>query len=900
MKNKWLKILTGITIGIFFIFFVFSGVVTDFLWFSSLGFEKIFLINVGTFLGVFFPVFIATIILMLWYGRLLLSKYQKYGKVNLSIKEISIVKKIINWSGILIGLYVGITFASSSWYKILEYINQTPFGILDPLFSKDISFYFFTFPLINTVLSLFITLAVILIVTTIAFYSVMIKEYPPEDGVLFDINEITLKPNLKSIFRKDLSRYVIRKVTYFSTAFLLILGGILYLKTFSLLYSPLGVIYGAGFTDKNVYILGYRILSVISIIGGLVLPFIVNKRSFKISLVIPTLLVATFLLMNIAGFIVQQAVVEPNEFTMEKEFINYNIDFTRQGFGVNDVKILDFKVDNTLDSDIIENNKNLIDNIRINDERPLLQTFNQIQVLRLYYMFNDVDIDRYVFNDEYKQVLISAREMKPENLVESAQTWINTHIKYTHGYGLVLSAVNDVTNEGQPELLIKNVPSTVEGIDIEVNQPEIYFGELTNQYIIINTKENEFNYPSGSDNEETRYEGTDGIKLSLMNKLLFAIREKSMKMLLSTNLKSDSKIIIYRNILQRANKLLPFVEFDTNPYLVLSKEDGRLYWIIDGYTTSNMYPYSQVYNFNSKKVNYVRNSVKAVVDAYNGTIDFYKFDEEDPLINTYDNMYPDLLKDVADMPKEMMAHVKYPQSLFGLQSEVLKAYHVINPNVFYNGEDFWDIANEKFISEVSQIEPNYIMLKLPESNDVEFVNTIPFTPKQKANMTSLFVARNDGENYGEKLIYTFPKDKTVDGPMMIESRIDQDSTISPQFTLWSQEGSQVIRGNLVTVPIDNSLLYVEPVYIQATNENSIPELKRVIVVYKDNIVMENDLKTAFNKIFGELPNEQVIEKPSNNDTNSDNDTVETQIIEAYEKLKIELENLEKLIMQLKK
>jgi len=372
---------------------------------------------------------------------------------------------------------------------------------------------------------------------------------------------------------------------------------------------------------------------------------------------------------------------------------------------------------------------------------------------------------------------------------------------------------------------------------------------LTNDYIIVNTDELEFDYPSGSENVETLYQGDAGIELSGLNKLLFAIRESSLKILISGNINSDSRIVINRNINERIRKIAPFIEYDDDPYVVVNQEDGRLYWIIDGYTVSSRYPYSQPYG--NTNVNYIRNSVKVVIDAYNGATNYYVFDENDPVIETYRKIFPDLFLDKEDMPTGLQAHVRYPQLMFDIQSDIYRTYHMSNPRVFFSREDLWDIAKEKYMmGQVQTVESQYLMFKLPEEDSVEFLLTVPYTPTNRNNMTSLLVARNDGDSYGELILYRLPKSENIQGPMMIESRIDQDSVISPQLTLWSQEGSRVLRGNLLVIPIENSLLYVEPIYLQADNENSLPEAKRVIVAFRDRIVMEETLELALEQLFG--------------------------------------------------
>lgn len=544
------------------------------------------------------------------------------------------------------------------------------------------------------------------------------------------------------------------------------------------------------------------------------------------------------------------------------------MDYTQATYGLHNVEEREFPVDQELTREDLNNNKEIIRNIRINDYRPTRQVYNQLQAIRMYYNFHSVDVDRYDIDGEMTQVFLSARELNQENL--QTKTWINKHLKYTHGYGVALSPVNSITSDGQPELLIRNIPPVTE-VDLEINRPEIYFGETTNDYIVVNTKEKEFDYPEGSDNKETMYEGTAGIRLKGLNRLLYAIKEKSYNLFISSNIKRDSRIIRHRNINERIRKIAPFISYDEDPYIVLNQGDGRLYWIIDGFTVSNRYPYSKPFA-NDSEINYIKNSVKVVVDAYNGDVNYYVFDEEDPIIESYRNIFPDLFQDKSEMPEGLQKHIKYPTTLFDIQADIYKEYHVNNPMLFYNEEDLWDIAKEKYMGEVQDVGPIYQIFKLPDTEELEFLLTVPYTPRDKPNMTSLLVARNDGEKYGDLVLYSLPKGETIQGPMMIESRIDQNTDISEQLTLWDQEGSKVLRGNVIIVPIENSLLYVEPIYLEADNKNSFPEVQRVVVSFKDKMVMERTLEEGLNKIFGEE------EKPESEDEEREEpDTEQTEV-----------------------
>lgn len=738
--------------------------------------------------------------------------------------------------------------SNNLWLKLRLFFSHVPFQETDPIFNKDIGFYIFKLPFYEAVLLNLILLLLLIIGITVVFFMVIMSIRHASENKVSGIHYINQQQKLNSFLKNEVTKTAVKRIAFLGMVILLLIGFDYYLKGYELMYSTRGVAYGASFTDIHVTLYVYRLLTFASIVSAGIFLYSLLKNKIKQATAVPIILIGIGVIGGLVGMVVQQLVVEPDEISKEKIYLEYNIEHTQKAFALNHVKETPFDVQQTLVWDDLLNNENTIKNIRINDNRPLQQTYNQIQGIRLYYTFSDIDLDRYTIDGAYKQVFISPRELNQDKLSDQAKTWINKHLKYTHGYGIVMSPVNEVTEEGQPKLLFKNIPPTSE-TSLTITRPEIYFGEMPRDYVIINTKEDEFDYPSGSDNQTTRYDGKAGLSLNGINRLLYAIRENSMKLFVSSVVTSDSRIMLYRNIQERVSTLAPFLTFDQNPYLVLNQEDGGLYWIIDGYTTSHYYPYSQAFHFKNKPVNYIRNSVKVVVDAYNGTTSFYIIDENDPIIMTYHNIFSDLFSTMDSFPTGLIDHIKYPQDYFNMQAKVYQSYHVNNPEVFYNGEDLWDIANEKYMDTVQPIESNYVMFKLPDSEKEEFALILPYTPKEKANMTSLFVARNDGPNYGKLYIYTFPKDKTIQGPMMIESRIDQDSIISPQFTLWGQEGSTVLRGNLIVVPINDSLMYVEPIYLQADNENSLPEMKRVIVAYQEQIVMEESLDQALRTIF---------------------------------------------------
>jgi uncharacterized membrane protein (UPF0182 family) len=543
--------------------------------------------------------------------------------------------------------------------------------------------------------------------------------------------------------------------------------------------------------------------------------------------------------------VVQNLVVSPDEITKQSEYLAYNIDFTQRAYDLQDVQTKSFAANNTLTSDDILNNTETLSNIRINDYTPAKQFYNNTQTLRNYYSFYDVDVDRYMVNGAYTQTFISAREVD-ENLIQ--QEWINKYLKYTHGYGITLSRVDKVTASGQPDIMIKNIPPVSDVEEIEITRPEIYFGELTNNYVLVNTDEMEYDYPDGDANAWTFYEGKAGIKLGFLTKSLFAIREQSLKLLVSTNINSDSRIVINRNISQRVRAIMPYLSYADDPYIVTV--GGRLYWIIDAFTTSSKYPYSEPYTPAYSSTNYIRNSVKVVIDAYNGDVSYYLVDDRDPVANTYMNIYPKLFKPFDAMPDELRAHIRYPGDLLNIQAGIYKRYHVNDVPVFYQGEDIWDISRE-FLegNDPVPMTPQYYVMKLPGESEVEFINSIPYTPRNKKNMTGLLVARNDGEHYGELVLYQLPKSKLVYGPEQIEAQIDQTDTIAKEFSLWKNSGSTYTRGNMFIIPIEASLVYVEPVYLAAAN-SSLPEVRRVIVAYGDRIAYESTLSAALDSLFG--------------------------------------------------
>ena len=862
---------------------IFTGLVAfivDWLWFDEIGYVAVFFTKLFTQLKIGLPVFVVVTLLVAFYLHNVRKGY--FSKVVSS--EETNLKRLRIYTGLLsviFGAFAAIFAMKVLWFPFLQYISATDFNIKDPIFSKDVSFYVFKLEFLQMINQLVIALTVIIIAITVIYYLILLSMRTPDPSHNEDdaneysyVNESDFSDFkdvngvageiLKKIFVNRRNPGVNRRAAapgraYFNKildiakhqymalgVFLFLMLSVnFYLKQFELLHAHRGAVYGAGYTDLNVTLWIYRILMAISIIGAVLVVPMIRKRIYKKILYIP----AAMIIIGILGFgvstAVQNFVVSPDEINKESKYLKRNIEFTQYAYDLDDVNVKPFAAENSLTADDIKNNNQTISNIRINDYKPVKTFYNQTQSIRQYYTFNDVDVDRYNIDGEITQSYMSVREIDESKIND---TWLNRHLKYTHGYGATLSRVDTVTPSGQPSVMIKNIPPETDKKELKITRPEVYFGELSNDYILVDTNEDEFDYPDGNDNKYTRYEGTAGIKLNPFNRLVFSIKESSLKILVSSNIKSDSRIIINRNVVERIRKIMPYLTYEDDPYAV--NVNGKLYWMMDAYTTSDMYPYSEPFVGDEVKGNYIRNSIKVVVDAYNGDTKFYVVDKKDPLAKTYQKIFPSLFKDIEKMPKELRSHMRYPHALFKIQSEIYTRYHMNDVKVFYQKEDLWDVAKQIYGTEEVTMDPNYFVAKLPGEKDAEFIRTIPFTPKGKNNMTALMVARNDGKDYGNIVVYQFPKSKTVYGPMQIEAQIDQNTEISQDFSLWSSAGSQYSRGNLFVVPIESSLLYVEPVYLEASN-SAIPEVKRVIIAYGDKIAYESTLKEALQSLFGE-------------------------------------------------
>ena len=759
---------------------------------------------------------------------------------------------------LILGFFTGLVGASG-WETALKYFNATPFGSQDPIFGRDISFYFFDLPFVQFLVGLGFWLIIASLVAATANY------------ILRGATVL----NLKSLFMEKAAKThlsILVALFFVLTAF-----KIYAVRIPSLLYSATGQFTGASFTDIHAVLPFLKILIFVAVIAAILV--IINIFRSNNRLIV--LALGSYILVSILGgwiypTILQKFIVSPNELVKETPYIKHNIEATQKAFALDKIVERDLTGETLLTMTDINNNRSTIKNVRLWDREPLLDTFGQLQEIRTYYDFVSIDNDRYHLNNDYRQILLSPRELNSASLPQ--RTFINERLTFTHGFGLTLSPVNEVTPEGLPVLFVKDLPPSSSVKSLSVNRPEIYYGELANNWVAVNTKAKEFNYPSGEENVFTAYEGSGGVRVeSIFRKALFALRFGSLKILLSNDITTESRIMYYRNIKERVKRALPFLRLDNDPYIVITKK-GELKWIQDAYTTSDRYPYAELVQdaFNplpgqqtslpGNRLNYIRNSVKVVIDAYDGKMTFYIADKEDPIIQTYAKIFSakgplrrnlpaggeasgkDTFIPLDEMDEDLRAHIRYPEDLFAYQTKLYMVYHMDEPQIFYNKEDQWQIP---VIMSGQQTDPmvRHMIMKLPGEKQEEYILMIPFTPRGKDNLSAWMVARNDKEFYGQLVAYRFPKQKLVFGPKQITNRINQDADISRQISLWDQRGSEVVRGNLLVIPIEESLIYVQPIYLRAEG-GKIPELKRVIVAYENRIAMEETLDLALATVFG--------------------------------------------------
>lgn len=846
MKKITSKLIIVLILAVFLIA-VLSNFIINIQWFGEVGYLNVFFTSLKAKVTIFVPSFIILFFVLYNYGKYLKNNYPYEDQGVYDKAKITKSNKIVMIISTVAALLVSLFFTNSFWYRILEFYNATDFNVKDPVFNLDIGFYVFKLPLIEMVLGILMTIVVILVLITLFFYT----------GAKFKEGRISIR-GIANIQDSPQARFAAKQLSIFGAVLLLLFSGNFYLKALNLVYSPRGVAFGASYTDVHVTLPMLKIISVLCIVAAFVVGFAIIKKRVKLIVITAVLIFAMIISEGLISEAVERFIVKPNARDKEMPYLTYNIEATRKAFGLDTLVEKNFPVDNTLNQKDIDQNKGTIENIRVNEFSQALEVYNQIQAIRNYYKFNDMDIDRYEVNGRLRQVFLAARELDISNMEQKFQTWQNKHLFYTHGYGAAMSYTNTVNQSGLPEYILKDIPvSSVDGIKID--RPQVYFGEVNDEYIVVQAKSNEIDYPTGGQNKENRYEGKAGIRLTPLNRILFAVNKGSMNFLLSQDITSQSRVVLNRNIVGRVNKIAPFIRLDSDPYIVTS--GGKLYWIIDGYTITNRYPFSEQYG----GINYIRNSIKVVVDAYDGTVDFYLADQNDAIAKTIGKIYKGIFKDINEMPSELRKHLKYSEDVFLTQATVYEKYHMSNPMVFYNNEDLWSVAKYRNTKgEDISVEPVYQVMKLPDEDKEEFLLTIPFVVAKKENMVSWLAVRMDGDKLSQMIDIKFPKDKAIYGPQQFNSKINTDTTISGQKTLWGQQGSEVIMGETNIIPIKNSLIYVKPFYLKSQGGKSLPELKKVIVGFGDRIVMEDNIEKAFERLFNvsvEKPETGQVETP---------------------------------------
>jgi uncharacterized membrane protein (UPF0182 family) len=826
----WIVLAVVVIIGIFAQNI--ATLLTDFAWFKELRMSNVFItmfsaqVGIAVFSGVFaFVVIFANLLLaqklakpMVRSTRSPVMDYvEAYGIMPF-------VKYVLPLGAIVVAFFIA-TFAGQFWDTFLVYRGSVPFGSADPLLGRDISFYVFRLPFYRFVYNG----AVAVLVLSIAGSCIV---YFLRQNITFTGRWISAAQAAKSHILILTGLLIASLYVFFQ------------FRMFDMVNGAGHIVNGAGYADIHFYLPFLKAMRFVCLAAAVLVWVNIWTKTFKFVITGILLVILMNIIGRTASGVVQRFIVAPNEVSKETPYINWSIQSTRAAFNLDKIEEKHFLPTENLTKDMVQRNDLTIKNIRLWDSAPLLTTFGQLQEIRTYYKFLDVDNDRYLINGKYRQVMFSPRELVPASL--PSRIWINEHLSYTHGYGLCMGPVNNVTGEGLPEFFIENIPPK-SNAGIPVTRPEIYYGEADAEYCIVNTRSKEFDYPSGDQNVYTEYKGNGGVTMgNILKKLLFVVRFGELKILLSTDISSKSRILYFRKINERVRKAMPFLAYDSDPYMVVAN-DGRLVWFIDAYTTSSRYPYSAAVR---DMGNYIRNSVKVTIDAYNGSVSYYVADPSDPIIRAYGRIFPGVFKPLSAMPADLRAHIRYPQSLFAIQAKVYSLYHMTDPQVFYNKEDMWKIPESYSEGSMEQMVPYYTIMKLAEvGRQEEFILMVPFSPAKKENMIAWLAARCDEPNYGKLLVFDFPKQMLVYGPQQIESRINQDADISKQITLWNQGGSRVIWGSLLVIPVEQSLLYVQPLYL-AAQSGGVPELKRVIVSYSNKIAMEETLQRSLDVIFG--------------------------------------------------
>jgi uncharacterized protein len=847
-RRRKLILLLAVVVAILFCGRAALSYWVDLLWFRSLGYGDVFWKTWTLQYGIF-AVF-ATATFLILYGTF--SALKRAHQADLpSDHKIIFAGQPVNLSIVpalrLLALCVSLAIAGvtgaammDEWptLALLWYAPHDASSIVDPIFGKPLNFFLFILPAWHLVVNWLLTLSVI----TCAIAGLFLL--------------VTGGTRALDKRRSGYTPSPWRGLSITISFLLFLLAINVYIDRFDRLVEHHTIFEGVTYTDAHVTLGGLLFVCAALVLGAAIAAVNVMREPRGRLLVVAIVPAAIcYGVLGVVGWYVGNFIVKPNELVREQPYIAHNIEMTRQAYGLDRFLQREFPAETTVEAVDPANNQATLQNIRLWDWHALQDTLRQVQEIRTYYDFPDIDIDRYELDGTLREVMLATRELNVEKLPESSRNWINEKLVYTHGYGITMNPVNGFTAEGLPTLILSNMPvqSTVHGL--AVTRPEIYFGELTDTDVYVKTKQQEFDYPQGQTNSLTSYQGTGGIVLGgFLNRIILALdRGDLAKLPFSDDITAQSRLLMRRNVRDRVSTLAPFLTYDQDPYIVVG-DDGRLSWIMDAFTTSDTYPYSSHYGLENRSVNYMRNSVKVVIDAYDGTTTFYVFDTEDPIMAAYQRIFPNLFKDAASMPAGLRKHVRYPELLFKLQSEVYGLYHMTNPQVFFNREDLWTVATETGLGNDGEqtkqpMQPNFILMKLPGETGVEFVEILPFTPANRNNLIGWIAGRSDGAHYGTSVVYNFPKTKLVDGPQQIESRIDQNAQLSGQLTLWNQQGSHVRRGSLLVIPSGRALLYAEPIYLQA-QQSPMPELRLVVLALQDRLAYGPTFEAALASLFG--------------------------------------------------
>jgi uncharacterized protein len=812
----------------------------DFLWFRALGFEGVFTTTVGAEVTIFAIVWLVAFAAIAGSGLAAVGMSHERERLRVvrrpdEMVEVNLPELIralgdrVPWRLIVIAAAAVIAVfvaqgEAVSWDTYLKASYGVPFGLKEQAFGNDVSFYVFTLPLLEDLSNLFLLIVFLSAAAAVAIYwargALDFVESPPR-----------VLPQAAGHLSVLLGLFFVQRAFSY------------WLARFELLLHSNGVVFGLRYVDAVLWKPGLWLLVALSLVAAGLCVSNLRSGGLRRPVFAAVLVFAPALLLNFIQPVIERLWVKPDELRIETPYLKRNIAMTRRAYGLDGFDVKPFGGQGNLTMASAQSDAPTIDNIRVWDPRPLISTYRQMQEIRLYYEFHDVDIDRYWINGKYTEVMLSAREMNVDQLPQNAQTWVNRHLKFTHGSGLVMSPVNKKDSEGLPVFYVKDIPA-VSDVGLKITQPGIYFGEALDNYAVVDGATPEFDYARGADNVFDFYKGSGGVRVSgFLRRLLFSYYFRDVNLLVSENIIGRSRIMLRRNVRDRVSYLAPFLDLDRDPYMVV--HDQHLVWILDGYTTSDHFPYSQR---NADQINYIRNSVKVVVDAYTGAVAFYVADPDDPIIRTWERIYPAMFKPLSAMPADLRAHIRYPEDMFLIQADIYRTYHMTDPQVFYNREDQWGFPRENFSGQTVPMQPYYVIMRLPGEAHAEYMLMLPMVPQGRDNMISWLAARCDGADYGHLFEYEFSKDKLFYGPYQIQARINQSPDISRQLSLWNQMGSKVVLGNLLVIPIQDSLLYIEPLYIRAEN-GQLPELQRVIASYSDRVVMGDTIETTLQALF---------------------------------------------------